>query len=310
MTDLTKRVLSERNGTGRKALLEDIYLLVYRYPLQQFGRHEEECAGFFLYCHTCVTRMVDRFQDQGSDFEAYLAVFLRYKLKGYRMQQQAQQQHRADAQEDWFRNGYTAREEQALPSYTAAIRDTRLFSRCRSTELRRRELLLLICCLQMSDDQVSAAAAGLGLDPEATVCRARQLRERAEPRRKRKEMLGIRIDRCRARIRMLERRAEREPLERSRRELAAQVQAEQRRLAQLRTVRALVPTRASHRDVAEVLGIPKGTVDSGMYYLQRQFAAESGGPYDSQHDPGGQQQSAQAFRASSHPARRGPAQPC
>lgn len=309
MSELTRRILSERNGPGRRELLEEVYLLVYRYPMQQIGRNEEECAGFFLYCHNCVTRMVDRFRDQGSDFEAYLGVFLRYKLKGYRMQLRAQEDRRRDAQEDWFRYGCPESDDGQCATYQRSLAGRRLFSRSNGTELRRRELLLLTCCPGMTDDQVYSAAVGLGLDPESTLVRARRLREMAEPRRKRREMLAVRIDRCRARIRMLERSSDHEPYEQARKALAAKIAAEQRRLAQLRTVIALVPTRASHREVATVMEIPKGTVDSGMFYLQRQFAAETARTYDAADDPACDKQCPQAFGVPTDSSGRGTPKP-
>jgi DNA-directed RNA polymerase specialized sigma24 family protein len=48
---------------------------------------------------------------------------------------------------------------------------------------------------------------------------------------------------------------------------------EEQRLSNMLDEIAHVRLCPTHRDIADVLGIPKGTVDSGLYYLKESFGA-------------------------------------
>ena len=50
--------------------------------------------------------------------------------------------------------------------------------------------------------------------------------------------------------------------------LLLQLVSEKKRLAAVIDEMSRVPASPTHKDIAAVLGIPKGSVDSGIYYLK------------------------------------------
>jgi hypothetical protein len=50
--------------------------------------------------------------------------------------------------------------------------------------------------------------------------------------------------------------------------LLEKLEGEKKRLAAALDEMSRVPTAPTHRDIAAALGVPKGSVDSGIYYLK------------------------------------------
>ena len=87
----------------------------------------------------------------------------------------------------------------------------------------------------------------------------------------RRRLLRGRRNAAWSRIRLLEVRHRECDDEDRRAELERRMACERRRLDNLRDQLARVPGHTPHKDIADVLGVPKGTVDSGIHYLKKKL---------------------------------------
>lgn len=288
----------QRTGTGRRELFDRVGAYAYRFPLWN-GRQcdEDDCGEFYLFCRPRLQEAVDRFQDQGRPFEAYLRSVLTWQLSSYyRTKDRREAAWRLagtpalwDAEAAATAAGTPRTPEQStleqegapeqrLPEQGASEQRTPVAAPDAPSGLddgatRRRVLFAVLKnCHRLPDTQVSAWA---GLcersDLPALIGRARQATAGSQRRWRR---LRERSNRAFATARMIEG------------QLLAEPDAERRQLLKrrLRRVRGtatnaqaemrVVRLGPSNRQIAQLLGIPKGTVDTGLFWLKRRFAPD------------------------------------
>ena len=292
----------QRTGTGRRELFDRVGAYAYRFPLWN-GRQcdEDDCGEFYLFCRPRLQEAIDRFQDQGRPFEAYLRSVLTWQLSSYyRTKDRREAAWRLagtpalwDAEAAATAAGTPRTPEQSTPDQgapehgaseqgaseqgaseqgaPAAAPDAP--SGLDDGATRRRVLFAVLKnCHRLPDTQVSAWA---GLcdrsDLPALIGRARQATAGSQRRWRR---LRERSNRAFATARMIEG------------QLLAEPDAERRQLLKrrLRRVRGtatnaqaemrVVRLGPSNRQIAQLLGIPKGTVDTGLFWLKRRFAPD------------------------------------
>ena len=267
----------QRTGAGRRDLLDQVGAYVYRFPLWQGGPiDDDDCGEFYLYCQPRLQDLIDRFQDQGPPFEAYLKSVLTWQLRSYyRSKGRREAAWRlAGTPPFWDPEAATLTScpprVQGLPPQAAAPDLPAVASAPDKGAVRRRLLFAVLKhCHRLHDTHVQAWAGLCSRsDLPALIGRARGASANAERRWRR---LHERGNHAFAKARMTEEQLLHETdgdrqqllehrLQRARR-TAANAQAE------LRAVR-LGP---SNRQIAQLLGIPKGTVDTGMFWLKHRF---------------------------------------
>ncbi len=275
----------QRTGAGQRELLDRVGAYAYRFPLWQGRqRDEDDCGEFYLYCRPRLQEAVDRFQDQGRPFEAYLRSVLAWQLCSYyRSKDRREAAWRLastpalwDAEAAALATGTPEAPEQDAPEQqspaAAPVAPSAAAGLDNGVTRRRVLFAVLKNCHRLPDTQVSAWA-GLceRADLPALIGRARRATAGSQRRWLR---LRERSNRAFARARMIEGQllanpdAERRLLleRRLRRARGAATNAQ----AELRVVR-LGP---SNRQIAQLLGIPKGTVDTGLFWLKRRFSPD------------------------------------
>ena len=139
---------------------------------------------------------------------------------------------------------------------------------------RRNFLFLALKCSRLIDTLNAHALARIaGVTPAALASLVAELREARDARECRHEMFRCRRNKAFAAIRLLEHelRAEVEPQKRASLEKTLGRTRLRMRTAMQRMSRVgLAPTNL---EIAKVLGVPKGTVDSGLYWLKRKLAS-------------------------------------
>ena len=143
--------------------------------------------------------------------------------------------------------------------------------------IRRRIFCLLLKEVhQVTDSLLVHAALLTGCEQTWLEEKLRQARELTFQREGRRETFQHR--RCQALFNLYSLhdriRESINPAERA--DLFRQLEKETRRLNRAKEALRRVSRRPSHREIASLLGLPKGTVDSGLYYLNQSlnFAAE------------------------------------
>ena len=277
---LTDAVLRyKRSGEGFSELLERIGTRVYRYPKLHKGWTEDDCADFFCYFYPKILRILNRFQYSGQEFDAYLTTCVRWQLKSFASIKAKQHAKRKTLQyeEIWRTESSVETELAVSESATEDRYAAKTFNLDRNgmivdPVMRKRILLLILKSSQELDSNMLTRAARLiGCLPSWLEGKVTELHENLDQRRHRRDTYRARRDRAFFRIHYLESKLgiENNPSERTR--LRHVIVGERKHLTNARHALSRVPVAPTHQEIANALSIPKGSVDSALYYLKRTF---------------------------------------
>ncbi len=288
---LTRKVLEfQRTGRGLGELVSELSLRIYRFPLIRRGCSEDDCGGFYLFFYPRLIKILSRFRDQGKPFESYLHSVLGWQLRSY-VRGRRQEEHRwaiAGRPELWGAAEPPAPGEAGEsppggePAEEAAAGGG-LFQKLaerlgvdgrgvirRPADRRRFLLFALKRVRETGEEELERAADRLQM-PRAELLRlAGELRLRLARREARLERLRDRRNRAFARLTLLEQQAG-EAGEEKARLLEDRIGRLRRRLRSVQRAIARIPLQPSNRDLGEVLGIPKGSVDTSLFWLRRRL---------------------------------------
>jgi RNA polymerase sigma factor (sigma-70 family) len=276
MENLTDRVLQyQRTRAGLREIVAELAPRVYQYPRRKMGWDEDACGDFYVFIHPRLIRLIERFRDQGKPFESYLFTVLGWQLRNFaRERRQGERKWNVSLR---LEAGGCAEAAEASPGDLPdqGWRIPAGVSQMVKSGADRRNLLFLAlkCSRTAAPESTTALAAMIGIEEGRLRALMATLQEMRCRRERRLETFRDRRNKAFALARLLETelRTETEP-----RKIAclreALFRARRRmRLAMQRMARVgLSPT---NREIAAVLGVPKGTVDSGLYWLKRKLAS-------------------------------------
>jgi hypothetical protein len=305
-------VLAYRSsGEGKERIMERVAALVYS-AHGKFGFDDEDAAAEALMKHRGrIMKLVDRFEDRGIPFDACLASSLRYLAKTVRRDRRqaadrelvcesaAVSEGRDSAMDfdvplafstagegdpdrgaarDAARGAASgdALEPRPAPRRRPRARGGSVYCGAmeRAAYSSRLVYLAIKCAWEIDDEGIARVAASAGVEREWLAAAVEQARRSLECERSRVESLARRRNASWCRQRLLEARLdfETDPYRRSR--LSAALERERGRCAKIRDEFSRLRTVVPNSVVARILGVPKGTVDSGLYYLRKRFGPE------------------------------------
>ncbi len=265
------------SGMGREAILERIAALLYGDP-RRFGFDDrDEAAEALERYRERIAGLAERYVDHGTPFEGYLASSLRFLAKSLRRERRKCRERELVCERA---EGWACEEREALrPLGAAGLEGAAEDSGsllpqglplARLNALRSRLVYLYVkCAWEAEDGETLRVAAATGVPLEWLSAATAQARRSLEAERLRYERLALRRDRSWSRLRLLEGR-QAEACDRDERgRVGESIAKEKLRLESTRRAikdfHPLVPNSV----VARILGVPKGTVDSGLYYLRK-----------------------------------------
>lgn len=295
-TTLHDLVLSYRDkGEGRDRIMERVAALVYA-AHRKFGfDDEDDAANALVKYRGRIARLVDRFEDRGIPFDACLASSLRFLAKTVRRERK-QASDREQVCEGAIATGGDAGRayDAAFALFHGEGRDPgglwggaprpapQRRPRARGGSVRcgalekaayssRLVYLAIKCAWEIDDEGVARVADSAGVGREWLAAAVEQARRSLECERARVEGLVQRRNASWCRRRLLEARLalEADPYRRSR--LSAALEREKARCAKAKDELGCLRTIVPNSVVARILGVPKGTVDSGLYYLRKRY---------------------------------------
>jgi hypothetical protein len=304
-TTLQELVLSYRaSGKGMELIMERVAALVYSAHVKFGFDDEDDAANALMKYRGRIARLVDRFEDRGVPFDAFLASSLRYLAKTVRRdRKQARDREsvceRAVAVGDEARGSFEAGlySETAGDGYLPPEGNPRLVPRrrprarggiVRCGELEKAAFssrlvyLALKCAWEIDEEGVARVAASAGVDPGWLSAAVEQARRSLAGERSRVETLVQRRNASWCRQRLLESRLAVEPDPYRRSRISAARERERRHCAKVKEELGCLRTPVPNSVVARILGVPKGTVDSGLYYLRKRYGPDkaAGPPSD------------------------------
>lgn len=300
----SERVLTfQRTGEGRRALLDELATYTYHYPRRRLPTLDEDAPGeFYLFCHDKLEQLIVRFRDRGKPFEHYLNSVLSWQLRSFLAK-------RRDSEHAWqtalrsrlWEEPEAAAQPAAAPP-AAARRQPRRENNVRpfpgaaaalphggghgrgsaqpalaaASQTARRRLLygVLKTGHHLEEPQLAAAAQALGCALPRLRFLIEQLRRGRASAHRRLHLLRGRRNRAFAQLQLWSAAAH-HAVDGTRRAHAVRRAARHRRAVETaQSELSRVRVAPSNRDIAALLGIPKGTVDTGLYWLRRQSAAD------------------------------------
>ncbi len=304
---LTKAILAlEGSEEGIEEVVGRVALLVYRYPRHALGWDEDDCGDFLVYFYPRLRNMVRNFRYRGRPFEALLTTALRWQTKSYGKKKSLAARKARLIEEASYRSSDTELQE-SPPGWTVAdnpseagletgepfvsygaprggpsellseegrrlLRFDAAGKLARESDRRRVLYLLMKAAFDVSPGVVESVSLLTGSDPRWLYASLRRLRERSDSRLTRLHRMRERRNAHFSRIVCIEAQLsipeDRLTVER----LGMRLARERALLAKVISDIATVPRQPINRDIAEVLGVPKGSVGSGLFYLKKASA--------------------------------------
>jgi len=261
-------------------ILEHIAKDVYDRPALYGFKSEDDVGEVFERYWTRIGGLADRYEDMGCGFQSFLVASLRYMSRSIRRKNAFQHDREETLNEDAKATLDAELAIRCVPMTT--IRHHRVFSGIprrddrgvSATAFRRRMLFICVKCARVIDDtEAMGIAKALGIEEDEllrTLARARSsglgIRQRTDARRRGRDAAWLRMG-------ATSRRLTREVDTDTRRILMASIEKD--RGLYNRAVRLIARSNPmlSNKAVAELLGVPKGTVDCGVGRIMRRYKA-------------------------------------
>jgi len=302
MATITERVLAAQEAeTGIDEVVEAISNMVYQYPVGRHGFSEDDSAEFLLRFYPRIRRLVRRYRPEGSSFDAYLNATLRWQLRSLALQRSSARFRFATACErdtaseifghdamvaepthdQSFGAGSGASGKPAkrapprkMPAHRPSVLRLQPEGPARD-RLSPGQAQRLLCMALKSGDRLDSelrerVAHVTGCSSDWLEDRWLELREITRELRNRKHAVRARRDQAWFRLRCVEARiaaappSDRGVLLEERSRWATRYERARRDLEKM----GQGPT---HLQIAEVLGIAKGTVDSSVFKVREEL---------------------------------------
>jgi biotin operon repressor len=249
---------------GKKELEGFIFAFILK-NVQTFNLtdwDEEECSDFLCWLYPRLGRAIDKYQYEGASFTAYIVALIKLTSKEFRL---LEKEHRLIERTYWDTAAEDMSVHTAEPEY---LSDTaRPF---RPVANPRQALILLLKSYSfVSEEFIARAAPAIGMSREALIKMVDKLRsirfEQDLAIRNMKERIYGQYFRCKT----FERRRN-ATQEGSARYCVMQKRLEraEQRLENMKKALKAAKTGASNRQVARILGVSKGTIDSNIFAVK------------------------------------------
>lgn len=282
-SELTEMVLKyQTTGEGFRELMDCVGTFVYEYPSRRRRWDHDDRADFFCYFFPKVPALIDRFEYTGKPFEAYLCASMKWQMKTFITKKIMRERQSRIITEEIFwvdQDAYSIAANRRDHEWVGEAGDgpiahTRIQASDLDEATRKRILCLFMRAAEHADEkQVKRVADITGYDADWISHCVATLHAMLESKRSRSRAYRTRRDHAFFRARVIRDKLaeEKDPVRRSR--LARTLQEERRRFDRVTRKMARSPVEPTHREIAEVLGIPKGTVDSALHYIRRATAS-------------------------------------
>lgn len=273
---LTQSVLAFQSGARTLEEIRNLVLLEAFRHLRRYSRKsEDEVSDFLLDFHPKIPGLLGRFQARGLPFRHFLLRTLRWQWNSFRADRSREKRRvRLTSDAAWDEPDAEVVAEGGLGADAGLCKPL-------STVLRRRLVLLALKAAPYLDEgHLEAVCRESGTDLAWLQACQHRLCLALRPRHQRRDVLVEKRSEAFCRRLMAEDDARREvdPERRAVHEHRAGLYRQ--RLSRLSRQQNALSTVPTHLEVAAVLGMPKGSVDSGLYHLKKALGSVYIGPHD------------------------------
>lgn len=242
---------------------------IHRFGMSGWSKYDYDDYISSIYDH--ISRAIGVYQEVGSSFETYISAIVRLTAKEYRSRQIRNYVEETAAWITQLPDLYACESEEV---YNEQINEYLGEETKKPVQLHNpRQLLILIlkCCTHVTRDFLEKISPSVGIAPEALCAMVDQLKEQRQKYELDILKLRERINRQFYRCILFEKNLK----ELSRDSIATQrtkrrLEQERGRLVNTRNRLARKRLDPSNTQIAQILGLSKGTVDTVLYKLKKQ----------------------------------------
>jgi DNA-directed RNA polymerase specialized sigma24 family protein len=273
MESLTKKVLQyQRTREGLAEIVRELAPRVYQFPRWKMGYDEDACGDFYVFIHPRLIRLIGRFQDQGKPFESYLWAVLNWQLRNF-ARERKRGERAWNALLRLVPGEVVSSDAQPAEEHGAGAMASRFSRHIRSDADRRNFLFLSLKCSRMLDQENAPGLAAIaGIAPAELLAYASTLCDMGASRENRLETFRCRRNRAYAQARLLEAELRNEIEGKRRDDIEARLARVRRRMYAAVQRMSRIGLSPTNREIASVLAVPKGTVDSGLFWLKKKLS--------------------------------------
>jgi hypothetical protein len=241
------------------------YLLENRRDFYLAGWKEDDCVDFLCWLYPRISKAIDNYRYEGASFTAYIAAMVRLSSKEHRLREN---EHWLTEKTYWCAASDELEVHSREPDYVAElVRDAPPF---RQISNPRQALILLLKSYNFVDEEyLERAAPAVGVNKETLSGMVENLRvlriNQDAASREMKERVYCQYFRCKT----FERRMNAAYIHSPRHSaLKKRLERAEQRLKNMKKALNALKTGASNREVAHILGLSKGTVDSSLHAVK------------------------------------------
>ena len=266
---LTKKVLAfQHSGRGRGLLVHEIVLFVYSSFMLKTSLSEDQTGEFLCFFYRDLDHLINCFSYQGKPFEAYLNVILKWRLKSFLSRISRKKEAISIVNDARFVN--IIQQEYPVLEREAVRVDPQTAEFVQSTTDKKRILILFMKEYVTTDPEYLPHVAHMTGFPEKWIeVRAEMLKRMVYRRIKRYRVLSEKRNRTFFKLYLTEKKLADAYTTEDISTYAAEIKILNKRLLITNKELSRVSFHPTNREISMVTGIPKGTIDSGLFYLRK-----------------------------------------
>ncbi len=268
----------QETGEGLREIIKALSQTIYYYPKNKYGWEEDDCGDFYIFFYPRLIRTLKNFKDQGKPFEWYLNSVLRWQLKSFIVnKRKISKSWVVAAHRDLWETPYDTQSggsgEIFLDSRIAAALGIDSTGKIKRIPDRKRFLFLTLKYVRLLDEQsVDRLAELTGYDRSWLAGIIDELKTRLNPQEERLKKFRNIQNKAFYGAKLIEEELIFEVNEQRIKQLYARLLRIKRTIGLARGKAAQIPLRSTNRSIGEVLGIPKGTIDTSFYWLKKKIS--------------------------------------
>ncbi|MDC7125118.1 MAG: acyl-CoA reductase [Spirochaetales bacterium] len=275
---LTGQVLNwQEKRENYKAIIEKCSTVVCAYPKKHYGWDEDQCQDFYLFFFDRMVKLIEGFQYNGMSFYAILNNTIALQLKTFYFREKNNNNKKSclkynsiiEYEEDRYKSRNFDFELTESACEKLCIDKN---GRIQNKKISKRLIMLILKNSLIVDDFYIIKIATLtGVNEKWLFDSIMKLRAKCDDRLERLEIYRARASRAYMDLCRLQRKLGICLNELERRQLLMRIALLQERYETACVRRNSVHYCPSNSEIAEIMQIPKGTVDSGLYYLKKKL---------------------------------------
>ena len=282
--NLNTMLFSYRNGSiTKKKIIEAISLFVYKFPHNKYSWKEDDCSEFFCYFYPKISKIIDSFKIAEAPFEAYLVKTLKLQIKTFAAKKITEEINRKifknrefwpydDYQLYCAESGIDFYIKDPQPSYSLI---KKIISSDKTKPIPRKETLnkrIILFVLKnmnnIKETEIPAIAEILDYDKKWLSEAFSKIKQIIEKKIKRKKLFEERRNRHFCRLYHLHELLSKSETAEEKESIYLEILKLKAYINNLANKIDQTITEPSHKDIAEIMNIPKGSVDSGLFYFK------------------------------------------